>query len=94
MAKDILQGHIIQIEEEEVKPYIVGDSTYPLSVQIQKSFIAKRINSDNKNVYDKYLRGGCVKIENIFGIKKNRWTILKNLNIDIKHAILVIACCF
>ena len=35
-----------------------------------------------------------MKIENSFGILKNGWTILKNLNVDVKYAGLVItACC-
>jgi hypothetical protein len=77
-----------------VKPYIVGDSAYPLHTQIQKPFIAKRTGSDDQNAYDKCLRGGRVKIENTFGILKNSWRILKNLNVDVKHAALVItACC-
>ena len=36
VAKEILQKHILQIEGKEMKPYIVGDSTYPLHIQIQK----------------------------------------------------------
>ena len=35
-----------------------------------------------------------MKIENSFGILKNRWTILKNLHVNVKHVGLVItACC-
>ena len=75
-----------------MKPYIVGDSVYTLQTQIQKP--AKGIGSHDQNAYDKCLHRGCVKIENSFGILKNRWTILKNLNVDVKHAGLVItACC-
>ena len=58
------------------------------------AIIAKQICSDNQNSSDKCLRRGCVKIENTFGILKNKWTILKNLNVDVKHVDLVtIACC-
>ena len=94
VAKEILQEHVLEIEGEEVKPYIVGDLAYPLQTQIQKPFTTKGIGSHNQNAYDKCLRRGCVKIENSFGILKNRWTILKNLNMDVKHTGLVItACC-
>ena len=41
-----------------------------------------------------YIRQGRVKIENTFGILKNRWEILKNLNVDVKYAAtIVIVCC-
>ena len=93
MAKDILQEHVLEIEGEEVKPYIVGDSPYLLQTQNQTPFIAKRIGSQDQNAYDKCLCRGRVKIENIFGILKNRWIILKNLNVDVKHAGLVITTC-
>jgi hypothetical protein len=90
VRKEILQEHILRIEGEELKPYIVGDSAYPLHTQVQKPFTAKRTGSDDQNTYDKCLRGGHVKIENTFGILKNRWRILKNLNVDVKHAALII----
>jgi hypothetical protein len=93
VQKEILQEHILRIEREEVKPYIVGDSAYPLHTQIHKSFTVKWTSSDDQNAYDKYLRGGHVKIENTFGILENRWRILKNLNEDVKHATLIITTC-
>lgn len=77
-----------------MKPYIVGDSAYPLHTQIHKPFTIKQTGSDDQNAYDKYLRRKRIKIENTFGILKNRWRTLKNLNVDVKHAALVItACC-
>ena len=68
MAKEILQEHVLEIESEEVKPYIVGDSAYPLQTQIQKPFIARGIGSHDHNAYDKCLHRRRVKIENSFGI--------------------------
>ena len=34
-----------------------------------------------------------MKVENNFRIVKNRWIILKNLNMDVKYATLVITTC-
>ena len=31
-----------------------------------------------------------MKIENNFGVIKNRWIILKNLNVDVKHVAFII----
>jgi hypothetical protein len=88
---EILQEHILRIEG--VKPYIIKDSTYPLHTQIEKPFTAKQTSNDNQNAYDKCLKRGHVKIENTFGISRNRWRILKNLNVEVKHAALVNTTC-
>ena len=94
MAKEISQEYIFQIEGKELKPHIVEDSTHPLHTQIQKPFIANGLGSHNQNTYDICLCRGLVKIENNFGNLKNRWIILKNLNVDVKHVGCInIVCC-
>jgi hypothetical protein len=94
MKKRILQEHSIIIEGQSIKLYIIGDSAYPILQQIQKPFTAKLSGQEDQDAFDKCIRQGRVKIENTFGILKNRWAILKNLNIDDKYAAtIVIACC-
>jgi hypothetical protein len=68
--KEILQEHILRIQREEVKPYIVGYSTYLLHIQIQKPFIAKQTGSDDQKTYDKSLKKGHVKINILWNFKK------------------------
>ena len=41
MRRQILQEPSINIESEIIKPYIIGDSAYPLLQRIQKPFNAK-----------------------------------------------------
>jgi hypothetical protein len=56
VQKKILKKHILKIQGEEVKPYIVGNSAYLLHTQIPKPFIAKPTGSDDQNAYDKSLK--------------------------------------
>ena len=40
------------------------------------------------------MRKGRVRIENAFGILKNRWSILKNINVGVQYApLIMVACC-
>jgi hypothetical protein len=72
----------------------VGDSAYPLMSFLIKAFNNKATGSAEQNAFDKALRLGRVKIENAFGILKNRWAITKNLNVGLDKAPqVVVACC-
>ena len=75
MKKRILQEPSINIEDETIKFYIIGDSAYPLLQQIQKPYRTKLYGWDNLDAFDKCIRQGIVKIKNTFSILKNRWGI-------------------
>ncbi|KAI5064349.1 hypothetical protein GOP47_0021019 [Adiantum capillus-veneris] len=48
-----------------------------------------------KRDFDRKISKGRVKVENAFGLLKNRWQILRDLNVDLAFAPTVIgACCF
>ena len=57
--------------------------------QIQKPLNSKLFGQEDQDAFGKCIRQGRVKIENTFGILKNRWGILKNLNVDVKYAATV-----
>ena len=91
---EILQVPALTINGSLVKPYIVGDSAYPISGQLLKPFNAKARGTADQNAFDKELRKGRVKIENAFGMLKGRWQILRNLNVQVSAAAdVVLACC-
>lgn len=47
-----------------------------------------------RDAYDKALRSGCVKIENVFAFLKYKWQVLKNLNfITLHYGQVILACC-
>jgi hypothetical protein len=92
--KSVLQGPIVRVGDKDVKPYIVGDSAYPLQAQILKPFNARAAGNPAQNLFDKQMRKGRVKIENAFGILKNRWQILKNCRAETERVgRIAIACC-
>lgn len=89
-----LEEPVLNIEGKQVKPYIVGDSAYPLMSFLLKAFHNRSTGSPAQNLFDRQLRKGRVKIENAFGILKNRWQILKNANVALDQVAKVsIACC-
>jgi hypothetical protein len=83
---EILQQPALEVNGVLMKPFILGDSAYPIAAQLLKPFNAKQRGTANQNAFDKELRKGRIKIENAFGMLKGRWQILKNLNVDIKVA--------
>jgi hypothetical protein len=90
----VLQEPVVRIQGKDIKPYIVGDSAYPLMSFLLKAFNNRATGSPDQNLFDKHLRKGRVKIENAFGILKNRWQILKNLNVGLEMAPkVVVVCC-
>ena len=56
MRRQILQEPNMNIEGETIKPYIIGDSAYPLLQQIQKSFNAKLSGQEYQDAFDKCIR--------------------------------------
>ena len=75
---------------------LLGDSTYPSRLYLIKSF--KPSPNDpkfqDKIMFDESLNYGRVVIEQAFGALKNRWRILKNLNMGVDmDATITLACC-
>jgi hypothetical protein len=92
--REVLQGPVVRVGNKDIRPYIVGDSAYPLQAQILKPFNARAVGNQAQNLFDKQMRKGRVKIENAFGILKNRWQILKNCRAEVEWVgRIAIACC-
>ena len=71
MRKEIFSEQTISIGNVQVRPYIVGDSAYPLLANIIKPFTASGSGDAQKDDFDKAMRRGRVKIENVFATFKN-----------------------
>lgn len=68
-------GPIHRIGPHEIKPYLVGDSAYPISTWLQKPY--PEGTRDPAEIRFNYaLSSARVQVECAFGILKNRWRIL------------------
>jgi hypothetical protein len=83
MQRQILKEPILDLGGELVKPFIIGDSAYPLLMNMQKTFTQRGGNDIYKDAYDKAFRRGRVKIENAFAQLKNRWRVMKDLTFTV-----------
>ena len=94
LEKFILQEPTILLGSQLVRPYIAGDSTYPLMIHIMKAFFDWGNDDMYKDAFDKTFRKGRNKIKNAFAQLKNSWKILKCLNFIIPYAGQIIIVCF
>lgn len=91
---ELLQEPTMTIENREIKPYLVGDSAYPLSTWLLKPYPETTNNLDEIE-FNKELSRARVSVECAFGILKSRWRILqKRLDSRIDFATqCIVACC-
>ena len=86
----------MEIGRLEIQPYLLGDAAYPSRPYLLKNF-KPSVNDPrfkDKKKFDESLNSGRVVIEQDFGALKNRWRILKNLNMDVdRTATITLACC-
>ena len=90
---DILTAPAKNVDGHEIRPYLVGDSTYPLSPWLMKPY-PEGTRDPDKISFNRQLSSARVKVECTFGILKSRCRILqKRFDSDIDFAIKnTIAC--
>ena len=95
-TREIIPKPILEIGGLEIQPYLLGDTAYLSRPYLLKSF-KPNVNDprfQNKRRFDESLNSGRVVIEKAFGALKNRWRILKNLNMELDGgATIALACC-
>ena len=83
---NILQAPRIDIDGNDIGPYLVGDSAYPLTPWLIKPF-PEGTNDPDEKTFNKELSRARVVVERAFGILKGRWRVLqKRLDIMLKCA--------
>lgn len=92
---EVLAQPTLMVQGETIRPYLLADSAYKATTFLVKPFRAKAgQHLREKIAFDKAFSKGRVKVENAFGILKNRWSILQDLNVKITLApTFVAACC-
>ena len=69
--QEILTDHVIRIGRNQIGPYLVRDSAYPLSPWLLKPF-PEAIRNPREIAFNKELSSARVKVERAFGILKGR----------------------
>lgn len=85
---NILQAPLVNIDENDIGPYLVGDSAYPLAPWLIKPF------PEGTNDPDEKISRARVGVERAFGILKDRWRVLqKRLDSSLNFAIKTTIAC-
>ena len=92
---EVLNTPTITMHGHTIRPYVVADSAYKATSFLVKPFrevVGEMI--ETKIEFDRHLSKGRVKVENAFGILKNRWRILRELHVALDFSPNVVgACC-
>ena len=92
-ANEVLRNAKAQIGPHEIRPYLVGDSTYPLGPWLQKPFPEATRDRD-EIAFNKELTAARVSIECAFGILKSRWRISgKRYDSSVEFAVKTAVAC-
>lgn len=97
-SSKILRDSIITVHGHHVRPYIVGDSSYPLL-----PFLLTPFGGDPSNTYSitqaqeafnaAISKGRAASVEAAIALLKGRWKILRNLNAGLDHAAQTVVAC-
>ncbi|XXG61059.1 hypothetical protein AAC387_Pa04g2807 [Persea americana] len=93
-SSDILRDSVVTVRGHHVRPYIVGDSSYPLLSFLLTPFSSNSTGTPAQISFDAALARGRAAVEHAVGLLKGRWRILQNLNVGLNHAPqTIVACC-
>lgn len=94
ISGDITWDKAVSVMGQPVRPYIVGDWSFPLLSFLLTPFSDNRTGSPAQNAFDEALMRGRKAVEEAIGLLKGRWKILQDLNVGLNHAPqTIVACC-
>jgi len=89
----ILTAPTVNMADREITPYLVGDSTYPLSPWLMKPY-PEGTRDPDEIAFNKELSSARVQVECAFGMLQNRWRILqKRFDCNIEFSIKATIAC-
>ena len=90
----ILNGASVQIQSQDISPFLIGDSAYPLLSWLMKPFPHNGTLSDPEERFNYHLLRARIVVENAFGRLKARWhRLLKQNEMSVRNVPSVIHAC-
>ncbi|KAH6772647.1 PIF / Ping-Pong family of plant transposase [Perilla frutescens var. hirtella] len=94
ISGDLVWDKGVSVRGQPVRPYIIGDWSFPLLSFLLTPFSYNRTGSPAQNAFDEALMKGRKSVEEAIGLLKGRWKILQDLNVGLNHAPqTIVACC-
>lgn len=94
----ILRDSVISVRGHHVRPYIVGDASYPLLPFLLTPFPSGSPNNATvtpaQEAFNAAIsKGRAASVEPAVALLKGRWKILRNLNVGLDHAAQTVVAC-
>lgn len=98
LSSKILRDSVITVHGHHVRPYIVGDSSYPLLPFLLTPFGCGPSNTSSTTQAQEAFnaatsKGRAASVEAAIALLKGRWKILRNLNVGLDHAAQTVVAC-
>ena len=82
----LLGGNIAQVQWRSLRPFLIGDSAYPLLLWLVKPFLFSSVLTSQQKLFNYRLSRARVVVEIAFGRLKARWHRLsKQIDMDIDN---------
>ena len=91
---EVTSDPIVPIENNQVRPIILGDGGYPLLTWLMKPYNITRPLTQSQKKFNKTLSSARAVVERGFGILKARWRcLLKRLDANIENVSSIVVTC-
>lgn len=85
VSGQILVDSVVTLRGNHMRPYIVGDCSYPLLSFLLTPFTENGTGNPAQNFFDQHLLQGTAVIQDAIATLKGRWKVLQNLNVGLNH---------